>query len=108
MTIIKCYNKACDYWDENETDNCSHPIKEIQKCSCGIIRKENPAKSKNFYYEQLMSNECFCGEYKQKRYSFCFICYHELPEEIREELSRHKIGQGYEAAYEAAVKSLES
>ena len=107
MPVIKCFNKECHYWDDNDDpDNCSHPTVEIQKCSHGMIRKDSPVKSKNFYYEQLMSNECFCGESKQKRNSFCVGCYHKLPDEMKADLWKW-IGKGYEEAYEAAVKFLE-
>jgi len=108
MPIIKCYNTKCHYWDENDNpDNCSHPMIEMQKCNDAIIRKDSPLKSKNFYYQELMRDQCFCGATKKKRYSFCYPCYHKLPGEMKSGLWL-EIGEGYEEAYEEAVKFLES
>ena len=107
MPIIKCYNKKCHYWDDDdEPDNCSHPTVEIQKCFHGIIKKDNSVKSKNFYYQEITNNECYCGHAKKKGYSFCFHCYHRLPDDMRTDLWQ-KIGHGYEEAYEEAIKFLE-
>ena len=105
MGVIKCFNEECHYHDFEEPDNCSHSFVEIQKCINGIIKKEGPIKSKNFYYRELKSSECFCGKSKKPRHSFCVGCYRELPRDKQKNLYQ-KIGEGYELAYEEAVKWL--
>lgn len=108
MSIIKCFNKECDYYDDtDQPDNCSHSIVEIQKCYKAIIRKDSPIKSKNWYHQQLLSDECYCMEPKRPRHAFCYACYLSLPDDIQRDLYQ-LIGKGYEPAYEAAIKFLEA
>lgn len=104
MSVIKCFNRECHYWDAGDMDHCSHPYIEISKCFHGVIRKEG-GKAKNFYFEELRSNECQCGEPKRPYHSFCFGCYRSLPQDFQRDLYR-RIGHGYEEAYEAAIKHL--
>jgi len=59
-----------------------------------------------FYYDELMSDDCACGMPKKSGRSFCYKCYISLPKDMRRDLWL-RIGDGYEAAYEAAVKYLE-
>jgi len=76
-----------------------------------------------FYADELMSEECWCGREKRRHYSFCWRCYRKLPADLQKALYR-KIpaclpsavrqawlsgrGEGYEDAYEEAVKYLET
>ncbi len=60
----------------------------------------------DFYFEELMGDECACGRPKRSKYSFCYQCYMSLPGDMRRDLYQ-SIGEGYEAAYEAAFKWLE-
>lgn len=55
------------------------------------------------YLDKLKSKECRCGRWKREGVSFCARCYWSLPEHLRVALYR-PIGQGYEEAYEAAVR----
>lgn len=54
----------------------------------------------------LVVTLCHCGRRKEKRMSFCQPCYRRLPLEMRGALYK-RAGQGYEEAYDAAVKYLE-
>jgi len=63
-------------------------------------------KDWKFYYDELMSDECACGNPKQPSRSFCYRCYMALPGDMRRDLWK-RLGEGYEEAYEAAVKYLE-
>jgi len=60
---------------------------------------------KKFYWQELQSDECLCGRYKKPGRSFCYRCYHELPEDMRRALYQ-RIGNGYEEALDDAVKYL--
>ena len=104
MPVIKCFNTKCHNHDFSETDHCSAPLVEISKCEDATIRKEG--KSTSFYLEQFKSNECHCGQAKRPRYSFCYTCFKMLPQDLQVDLYS-RFGQGYEEAYEAAVKYLE-
>ncbi len=55
---------------------------------------------------QLAATECRCGQSKAKAQSFCRSCYFSLPQAMRQSLYK-RIGQGYEEAHAAAVKSLD-
>jgi len=79
-------------------------------------KKEEPKKRKGrdhrtdtpdrqFYYKELMSEECACGESKKKGFSFCYSCYQQLDGGMKKDLYQ-KIGYGYEEAYNAALKVL--
>lgn len=102
--IISCYNDKCEHFDPEMSDNCGRTIKRIQSCLRAIIKKGG--KAKNFYYDQLQGNECACDGPKRRGYSFCFTCYKHLPKDMQSDLYQ-KIGQGYEEAYDEAVKWLE-
>ncbi len=60
-----------------------------------------------FYIKELGSEECQCGKPKKRGFSFCYGCYFSLPKDTRRDLYQ-KLGEGYEAAYEAAVAFLTS
>lgn len=60
-----------------------------------------------FYFGELESEECFCGRAKKSGKSFCYRCFTELPYEMRRALYK-RIGDGYEAAYDAAVDYLDA
>ena len=60
---------------------------------------------RRFYLDELMSDECQCGSYKKPRYSFCYRCYKSLPWGMQQDLYAG-IGDGYEEAYDKAVKFL--
>lgn len=59
-----------------------------------------------WYVEELMSEECLCGRPKRRHYSFCYRCYSALPGDMQKALYR-RIGDGYEEAFEEAVKYLQ-
>jgi len=59
-----------------------------------------------FYVDVLDSNGCACGDTKKPGKAFCRRCYKELPYRMQEALY-NRIGQGFEEAYEAAVKWLQ-
>ena len=63
-------------------------------------------KGIHHYHKIIKADECRCGHTKKTGYPLCFRCYHSLPEEMRRALHQ-PIGQGFEAAYEAAVDELE-
>lgn len=63
------------------------------------------AWDQHFYMQQLASAECFCERPKKPGRAFCYRCYKTLPPELRSPLYR-PIGDGYEAAYEEAVRYL--
>lgn len=64
-------------------------------------------KDRIFYMKALKSDECLCERYKHPGYAFCWRCYKSLPVEMQRALYK-KIGNGFEAAYEEAVKFLET
>jgi len=57
--------------------------------------------------EELAGDVCRCGKRKKKRQTFCSKCYFSLSASQRADLY-NTVGFGYEEAYEAAVKTLES
>lgn len=63
-------------------------------------------KDLKFYTESLAGEECLCGRTKQRKRSFCYPCWKELPQDIQRDLYA-RIGYGYEAAYERAVAYLQ-
>ena len=65
-----------------------------------------PNQDTQFYIDQLMSEECHCGKPKKPRQSFCRPCYFSLPKYLQHALYQH-ILEGYEEAYEEAVKWLD-
>ena len=66
-----------------------------------------PKKDFFFYVTELESEECFCGRHKQSGKALCFKCFRDLPFDMRNALYR-KMGNGYEAAYDAAVNYLDA
>lgn len=55
---------------------------------------------------ELKGTQCRCGKRKRARQTFCSDCYYRLPRNLRGALYQ-LVGQGYEAAYQAAVDYLE-
>jgi hypothetical protein len=106
MGVIKCFNRACRYYDDDKPDNCSHPRVKILKCKDSNVSKGVKKNYGNPYMSELMSNECWCGGPKKPRKSFCYGCYKRLRGDLQRDLYS-RLGNGYEAAYEAAVKYLE-
>lgn len=108
MPVIQCSNKNCPHWDDtDQPDNCSHPVYMMKDCSKAMIKKDSPVKSKNWYQQQLLTDECHCSKPKRPRHSFCYSCYLSLPNDIQGELYQ-LIGKGYEETYEKAVAFLEA
>jgi len=58
-----------------------------------------------FYIEAFKSEECFCGRNKKSRMAFCYGCYKSLPHDMQKALYQ-RMGNGFEEAYEEAVKWL--
>lgn len=54
-----------------------------------------------FYFKELNSDGCMCGDKKHRGKSFCYRCWSKLPPELQKPLYK-RIGSGYEAAYDAA------
>lgn len=106
MGVIKCLNRMCPFFDSDSLDNCSHPLVEIKVCDKSIVTNVDTSKYGNSYIDALMSNECACGKTKQPKKSFCYRCYKALPRDMQRDLYR-RIGNGYEEAFEEAVKYLE-
>lgn len=63
------------------------------------------AKDRKFYYDELMGEGCQCGRAKRKKMSLCYKCYKSLPRHMQQDLYQ-LLGQGYEEAYDEAVKWL--
>lgn len=106
MSVIKCFNSQCHYHDRDEVDNCSHPHIQIQACGHAIVRHEDTRKCRDPYLAALLSNECQCSRTKNGHLSFCYKCYARLPRDLQVRLYR-RMGEGYEEAYDEAVKFLE-
>jgi hypothetical protein len=104
MPVIKCFNRKCKKFDEGAVDHCGAVLVSIQNCPNGIIRKDKPPV--NDYARALASNECACGKDKKPGYAFCYGDYAALPDKMKRALWK-RIGQGFEEAYEAAIKWLE-
>jgi len=58
-----------------------------------------------FYIRALKNEECQCGRSKKSGYAVCFECYRRLPRDMQTALYR-PINRGFQEAYEAAVKHL--
>jgi len=56
--------------------------------------------------KELAGSACRCGRVKRPRQTFCSRCFQRLPPALKRALYR-RIGEGYEAAYQAAVASLD-
>jgi len=63
-------------------------------------------KDTRYYIEALRSEECFCERPKKSGYSFCYRCYKALPRDMQRDLWQ-RMGDGYEAAFDAAVVYLQ-
>ncbi|MDY7035541.1 MAG: hypothetical protein SV375_05180 [Thermodesulfobacteriota bacterium] len=59
-----------------------------------------------WYVDELMSEQCLCERPKKRHHSFCYRCYRSLPGDLQRALY-NRIGDGYEEAFEEAVKWLE-
>jgi len=103
MGLIKCVNSGCRDYDAGEPDNCCLPFHEILKCQKAVVRNVDPPK--NDYVRILQSNECACDRGKQSGKAFCFRCFKALPGDMQRALYK-RVGQGFEEAYEEAVKWL--
>jgi hypothetical protein len=55
--------------------------------------------------QDFLSERCRCGKAKQTRQSFCREHYYELPQALRQRLTRN-FGEGYEEAYRDALEVL--
>lgn len=105
--IIKCFNRDCLYHDISNLDHCSKPLTQIRECPHAKVRKDRAwVKCGNHYLDELMSNECVCGNDKNPKKSFCYPCFASLPQELKNDLYS-RMGDGYEQAYDAANKYLE-
>lgn len=65
-------------------------------------RVKDPKDERLFYVNQLKSEECLCGKYKQPGFAFCYGCYKTLPKDHQRALYK-KIGTGFEEAYDACA-----
>lgn len=63
-------------------------------------------KDIKFYIRELRSDECLpCDGSKKPGHSFCFKCYRSLPSHMQKALYQ-RMGDGYEEAYDEAVRWL--
>jgi hypothetical protein len=65
----------------------------------------SPRELARLAVHELGTVQCRCARPKQPCQTFCRACYYSLAPEMRRSLY-DKIGQGYEAAYVAAVNML--
>lgn len=65
----------------------------------------NDPDDKLFYLNEFRSEQCQCGLSKQSRRSFCYTCFKRLPE-FKQKALFQRFGEGYEEAYDDAVKWL--
>lgn len=100
---IKCWSRECNDYNPEYSTNCGKPLQRIQECKKAVLKKE--IRSGNWYLDELMSNECACGNNKKKGHSFCYGCYKVLPGDLKSEIYR-KIGQGYEEIYDECFSFL--
>jgi len=106
MGIIKCVNRNCPFYDSEKLDNCGHAYMQIRACKDAIVENNEIKKYQNSYLAALYSDECVCGENKKPKKTFCYSCYKKLPHDLQIDLY-NRMGDGYEQAYDAAVKWLE-
>ena len=102
--VIKCFNGQCGFFALDEPDQCRRPLTKIKECPDAVVKRAG--KSQHWYFSELMSNQCACGKTKKPRKSFCYGCFKSLPIDMQNRLYR-RLGEGYEAAYDEAVKYLE-
>lgn len=105
MGIIVCGNMDCHYYCFEEPDSCAHPYKKISECDDAQPRDIISKKSTNYYLDALMSTECQCGKPKKSKKSVCLTCWRRLPRDLQVDLYS-RFGDGYEQAYDAAVRFL--
>ena len=79
-------------------------MNEIMAIFAGLILALNEI---NFLFYEFNSNQCYCGNKKKPKTTFCYPCYSLLPKDMQWALFK-KLGDGYEEAYDQAVKYLES
>lgn len=103
--LIKCFNIKCRDFSRSEVDNCSRPLTRILECPEAVVRTDK-SRSGNFYFNDILSNECACGAYKKPQRSFCYKCFKSLPVEMQKALYKH-MGEGYEEARDEAGRWLE-
>ena len=103
--IIVCGRMDCPYYSLEEPDSCAHPFRAISDCSDADVRRITPKRERDFYISELTSTECQCGREKKRGKSVCRLCSCKLPHDIRMDLYS-RMGDGYEEAYEAAIKFL--
>ncbi|MDY6904112.1 MAG: hypothetical protein SWH61_05435 [Thermodesulfobacteriota bacterium] len=64
------------------------------------------AEDRKFYMNELKGEECLaCGRPKRRGRSFCYSCYSSLPKHMQKALWQ-PLGNGYEAAFDEALKWL--
>ena len=68
---------------------------------------ETNLAERKFYLDTFKSDECLCGRSKKPRFAFCYQCYKKLPPDMQRALYK-PFGGGYEQAFEAACKWLQS
>jgi hypothetical protein len=106
--IIKCYNNSCPAFNADEVNNCNKPLTKsnIQKCPEGKIQGDRDPKPASYYGRILILPECACGKPKKRGMAFCYNCFIELPK-LEKSLLYKRVGQGFEQAYESAIRYLE-
>ena len=60
---------------------------------------------KSFYINLKASEECLCGKEKKPGFPFCYLCYKELPDDLKKALYNKF---GFKEAVDEAVKHLQS
>jgi len=60
---------------------------------------------KSFYVNLKASEECLCGREKKPPFPFCYLCYKELPADMKKAIYQKG---GIEEAIDEAVKYLQS
>lgn len=68
--------------------------------------EEQKKKDWEWYFKELMGEECLCERSKKSGHAFCYRDFKELPGDLQKVLYR-RIGNGYEEAFEDAVNFLE-
>ncbi len=70
-----------------------------------LYRPDPQPGDRKFYVDVLKSDACQCERPKQPRRAVCYKCWLRLPDDLRRPLYQ-RIGQGFEAAYDAACQYL--
>lgn len=66
---------------------------------------ENKHDRRRRLVDELSGDTCQCGKPKQRMNTFCRSCYYSLSPAQRKALY-HRIGEGYEEAYDVAIATL--